>query len=546
MEDSEVGSHTSQHTPATPSIQGVAHTGDSSQHSTPNNKPHPTNTHPHAPSVPHHPPQNSQHTPPNPPQNYNHPQYYINQEIPYAYQQPCYSKVDLGRALQELISKGRAKKRKRARSPNRDESDSQDSSYGYDSDSGSESYDSESTQDSHNPRQAFPYNGDMYLYWDRNEHHYIDPTKIRWGGQVFTVKWHPEVRAFCLVKETPSESTFIAPQLGHQYIMDCLKLENKSDATPGPHRKYFDTTFGTDLGVFKLLTLIKDKEVEINHLLVADEVNGVTTAMDKIPNDIFKTISIANFSEGWTLSSNSFLDWAKDELLSPEDAAIAMGLDYTPRVSSSILKDELNARNELVHFLSGLRLLELFSSKLEDSSMSTTLQTISQYFLPTLKKLVITWMASKILVRRKFLNNKKSPGGSQLLKGSLWCSKIFPEDIINSLKSKGAQRPIAPMIFGPSTSYSSSDFYSRKRRRREDKNKFNKRRRNQYRSEYTDARHSSPPYSQGTSKYRKERSTKKVRRSAPKPKKEEGPTESKSFKKGNKSSKSSAGRYKKK
>ena len=88
----------------------------------------------------------------------------------------------MGRALQELISKGRAKKRKRARSPNRDESDSQDSSYGYDSDSGSESYDSESTQDSHNPRQAFPYNGDMYLYWDRNEHHYIDPTKIRWGG----------------------------------------------------------------------------------------------------------------------------------------------------------------------------------------------------------------------------------------------------------------------------------------------------------------------------------------------------------------------------
>ena len=142
-------------------------------------------------------------------------------------------------------------------------------------------------------------------------------------------------KAFCLLKEPSSDTEFISPHLGHQNIMESLNLDNRSNIPSTSNRKCFEATFGQDSALFKLLSLIKNKEPEINHLLVADEANNTNKAMDKIPDDLFKCLTTANFSAGWTFSSVSFLDWAKEEQLDVEQATIALELNFSAKVSNS-------------------------------------------------------------------------------------------------------------------------------------------------------------------------------------------------------------------
>ena len=269
--------------------------------------------------------------------------------------------------------------------------------------------------------------------------------------------------------------------------------------------------------------------------------------MEKIPNEIFKSVSMANFSTGWNFSSCSYLDWAKEEQLNVEQAAIALEFNFTVTVSSSALKEELKARTELVNYLSGLKLLELFSTKFEDKSKTSALLAISQHFLPMLKRLVIEWMISKISVRKIFLKNNSSTASSQLLKSSLWDNKIFPDEAINLLKDRGQQRSVASMIYGGSHS-SSFDPYSRqrKRRRKEEKSRFYKPKRTPHRSDYTDSAYSTSSYPQNRTRYKKDRDTKKHKKSTPRSKKEGSPSDSKVTAKGRKFSKSSTNRNKKK
>ena len=456
------------------------------------------------------------------------------------------TKAELSRALEKFVSESRGRKRKRSESASQGGSDTQESSH-YVSDSESDSYGSESSVKSQTTPPAFPYNGDTFVHWNPKEHHCIDTTKIRWGGEVYNVKWHPYIDAFCLLKEPSSDTGFISPQIGHQSIVECLKLDNTSNVPTSSSRKCLDTTFGPDLGMFKLLSIIKEKEKEINHLLVLDEANNTEKAMEKIPNEIFKSVSMANFSTGWNFSSCSYLDWAKEEQLNVEQAAIALEFNFTVTVSSSALKEELKARTELVNYLSGLKLLELFSTKFEDKSKTSALLAISQHFLPMLKRLVIEWMISKISVRKIFLKNNSSTASSQLLKSSLWDNKIFPDEAINLLKDRGQQRSVASMIYGGSHS-SSFDPYSRqrKRRRKEEKSRFYKPKRTPYHSDYTDSAYSTSSYPQNRTRYKKDRDTKKHKKSTPRSKKEGSPSDSKVTAKGRKFSQSSTNRNKKK
>ena len=453
------------------------------------------------------------------------------------------TKADLNKALHKF-AKTTGRKRKRSAS-SYSESDTQESSY-YGSDSESDSY-GPGNSDSHNHtnQSVFPYENEIYVLWNPNEHHYIDSTKIRWGGEVRSVKWHPmNNKAFCLLKEPSSDTEFISPQLGHQNIMDSLNLDNRSNIPSTSNRKCFDATFGQDSALFKLLSLIKNKEPEINHLLVADEANNTNKAMDKIPDDLFKCLTTANFSAGWTFSSVSFLDWAKEEQLDVEQATIALELNFPAKVSNSALKEELKARSELVNYLSGLKLIELFSTKLDDNSKASALLAIAQHFLPMLKRLVIEWMASKISVRSQFLNDTKSTASLQLLKSSLWDNKIFPEDAINTLKTRGYQRSIASMIYGAPSSHQDPYNRNKKRRRKEEKASSYKPRRASYRSDYTDsAYNSSYPHK---AKYKKDKDTRKYKKSSPRSKKEKSPSDSNTSNKSRKPPKSWAGKNKKK
>ena len=456
----------------------------------------------------------------------------------------CISKEELPCIIRDSIKKAFDNMHTpRRRAPKRKYdsfSDSQDSSSTYSSDSDSTSAQSESDPSlEKSPTRAFLYDGDTYIYWDDKIHEYLDTNRIRWEGEVVFVKWHPNKRdAFCLLKETPpTNPAFITPQLGHQYIMDSLHL-NKSNISPGPNRKCFDTTFGPDCGVFNLLNLIKDKEKEINHSLLLDDIKQAT---ERVPNDLFKTISMANFSEGWSFSTHSYSEWAKDEVLNVEEVSMALDLTYTAEVSSTVLKGELTARNELINFISGLRLLELFSASIEDKPKSLALIAISQHFLPTLKNLVINWMAAKMLVRKKVLKNSTKSAAKQLLKSSLWDKGIFPTDVINDLKEKGSQRSIFSMVYGkPFEKYPSEEYSKSVTRRRMNRPSRDRYRKEYSRSDYNSSYRGQSPSGFTKSKYKKDKNARKYKKSGDRSKKDEGPTVSKNAGKKRKTPKSSS------
>ena len=128
-------------------------------------------------------------------------------------------------------------------------------------------------------------------------------------------------------------------------------------------------------------------------------------------NPAFKPSSMVNFSSGWTLTGNNYLEWAKHKKkLKPLPFSKEIRLGFTPSIPAKYLDAECRTRAQLVDSISGLSMLDSLAKELKDNiAAHTAVEAILKHYLSLLGDVVLRWLTAKTDVRKIVLRGPKSP-----------------------------------------------------------------------------------------------------------------------------------------
>ena len=285
--------------------------------------------------------------------------------------------------------------------------------------------------------ESFLHDGDMYVFFNRNQHTMVesDSTRIFWGENLISVKWHPDSskKAFCKVSSTSKDSPYMEKGVSHDTLLNNLKITPHAGVNPGLRRRGFNSSLDPDSGLSLALDIIRSRDEPLMHHLIAD---NIVAAMKEIPDDAFDTSSMAIFS---TWPNGDYLDWAKGENLDLTKVAVPLDVVSTAKVNRDFQTDERDARALLVNNLTGLRATELFSENFKDElPKKTTALALAKLFLPNIKYFVIKWMSAKMRLRKEILHNQDNPLIRILLRSNMWDASIFPKEAFEELKNTKA------------------------------------------------------------------------------------------------------------
>ena len=287
--------------------------------------------------------------------------------------------------------------------------------------------------------------GETYIFFDPHLHTLIGENKVKMGNNIIDVKWHHEHhRAFAQIKKPVSrKSPYVDPEIGHQNLMSLLKLNPCASEAQIGRRKGFVTSLEKESGLALTLTEVKDSEREILRELI----EGNKDKLRKhFKDDAFKTVSMANLTSGWSITSSEYIEWAKLQPLDLTEMSDHLGLSLN-FVKKELLDEEKFSRCELVDFITGMCLMEkLHKLVRKDTNTYNVSLAISRHFMPTLKNLLINWMKAKVEIRKVILNGYSSSTAKQLLKSSLWDPDIFPLAEIEKIKLNGPEKNIGHLI----------------------------------------------------------------------------------------------------
>lgn len=421
-------------------------------------------------------------------------------------------------------SHSRSRTRKRNRSPSSEDDYSHNHSYQYDGNVysyESDSYDSEeSVSDDSGPKlntkesppqyvipvptggkceKVFQENDDTYMRFESNKHNHVDVNKILWNSVIYSVKWHPTKRAFCIIPNVvqPTEFLYGDPTVGHQSTVGLFDVQHNIKENPGQNRKCFDTKLNPSSGLSKYLQLM----ISSGSSILQGLYNGDEAAASKaIPNSPFATVSMANFAMGWPFET-TYIAWAKDINLSLTQAGSTLTMKEIPKVTTDFLNKERLTRSRLVDQFTSFKKLELLEEHFKHMpAVASAIRSIAQQFSLTLKELTITWMSAKMEVRKIIIQGEENLSSRrdnltsrQLLQSNMWDPNIFPQEIIDKLKQNGPDKDIGAMINPFHTAKRTVSFKNRSLQRKGYK-RYNKERRFERRYEDNQSR---PPFRDG-------------------------------------------------
>ena len=294
--------------------------------------------------------------------------------------------------------------------------------------------------------------GEFFVKYDEKTHKILDQNKILWDEEVIDIKWHPTKPAFCRLRKVtrPHECIYIDPEAGHQSVTGLFSLEHNITDTPFLNRKCFDTTLNSGSGLDKFLHIMMATQEAVLFNLCT---NNEAAAMKAIPDKVFETVSMANFTSGWPASS-TYIAWAKGINLCTKKAGLGLTMDREPIVHNDILDEEKLARSRVANLFTGFKMIELFAERFKsDPSISSAIMAIAQQFLPTLRDLTLAWMVSKMEVRKAILLGRSNLAARlenltvrQLLQSNMWDPNVFPQDILDRFSNDGPSKNISAMI----------------------------------------------------------------------------------------------------
>ena len=344
--------------------------------------------------------------------------------------------------------------------------------------------------------KVFIQNDETYVRFEANTHMAVDINKILWNSVIYTIKWHPTKRAFCIIPNVvqPTEFIYGNPTVGHQSSTGLFDVQHNIKENPGQNRKCFDTKLNPNSGLSKYLQLIISSGSSILQALY----NGDEAAASKaIPNSPFTTVSMANFATGWPFES-TYIAWANDISLNLRHAGSTLTMSEIPKVTKDILDKERLARSRLVDQFTSFKTLELLEEHFMNMpAVASAIRGIAQQFSLTLKELTITWMSAKMEVRKIIIQGEENLSSRrdnltsrQLLQSNMWDPNVFPQEIIDKLKQNGPDKDIGAMVNPFHTVRKAVSFKKRSYQRKGYK-RFNKDRR--FERRYEDNQ-SQPPF----------------------------------------------------
>ena len=294
--------------------------------------------------------------------------------------------------------------------------------------------------------ECFPFNGETYINFNPNKHTVIDSTKVSWGNDILHVKWFPggEKKAFCQIKTPPAVKTpYMDQNLAHNNLLSVLGLESWVGDNPGLKRKGFSTEFDHNNGLGQVIQLLKTNE----YALIQANLSGKEAEFSKaFPDADFSAPSMAIFTKGWFGSDKPYLEWAKGDNLSLDEAAQSLDIYSTTKISKVILEEERDARALLVNNFSALRSLEIFGGKLKDEANIATAQAIAKLFLPNIKPSYLNWLSAKMKIRKLILHGQDHAAARTLLLSNLWDPAIFSKESVEQIRKRGSQHDMRNIL----------------------------------------------------------------------------------------------------
>ena len=169
-------------------------------------------------------------------------------------------------------------------------------------------------------------NNTIYFYTDN---HRRVGNKVWFDGELRDVKWHRYIDAFSLINASSSENQFMSALQAHENLVSFFDATQDTSAKPGLARKCYRVPFDDSKGFGHALGLMqKESETLLHHLYTEDHKkfwNGFS-------NQVFKPASVVDFSSGWTLTNEKYMEWAKNEHLKTFPFSLQIQLNYTPFV----------------------------------------------------------------------------------------------------------------------------------------------------------------------------------------------------------------------
>ena len=286
---------------------------------------------------------------------------------------------------------------------------------------------------------CFTDGNETYVVFNPNFHQHVDnnPSQIFWNQDKISVKWHGgKTKAFCQInEETSSQAPYGTSKTAAQILRDNLGLSPVTDST-GFKKQALSTHFDPASGLGLALSIAQTTEEFLVHHLIAGDRNK---AMNSFKNVSFEAPTTTIFSSGWPKGNHHF-KWANGTKLDLTKAALLLRIDTTDSTKKSIftplLDKELETRTNLVNQITGLRALELFSDKFnETDNKKSTVLAIAKTFIPVLKTLLVDWMEAKLKLRKAVLHNQDTEAVRILLRADMWSPSLFSDSSIEEIKN---------------------------------------------------------------------------------------------------------------
>ena len=324
--------------------------------------------------------------------------------------------------------------RKRARSPSSTSQESSDSSKSdtttdTDQRSVSRSPSPHTSQQTKMGGEKDYFNEGSTIYFYTNNHRVVGKNKVWFNDELKDVKWHNSVNAFSLLKATSSsEAPFMSSTQAHETLVSFFKTTQDPSEKPGLDRKSYRLHFDDNSELAKALRLIQESTPEALHKLYTAHTEKYWKTFS---TPTFKTPSMVNFTSGWSLTGNNYLEWAKHDELKPLPFSDSINLHYVPFIPKLYLEEEAKTRTNLVDSITGLSMLYSLAKELESNvTAHTAVEAISRHYLPQLCENSLRWTFAKTDVRKIILQGSKAPQAIKLLKSNMWEPNIFATDAV--------------------------------------------------------------------------------------------------------------------
>ena len=254
-----------------------------------------------------------------------------------------------------------------------------------------------------------------------------------------------------------NEVPYMPATQAHESLVSFFKATQDPAEKPGLERKSYQRHFDDNSGLARALRLIVQGTSDAMHHLHTEEFESFWKTFS---NAEFKPSSMVNFSSGWTITGDNYLEWAKFKKLDPLPFSKEVRLGFTPYIPGRFLEAECKARAQVVDSISGLSMLDSLAKEFKDNAAAhSAVEAISKHFSSLLGDTVLRWIAAKTDVRKIVLQGSQCAYAIDLLQSNMWEPTIFANDAVKSLIENNIPR--IQMADRLEVSEATSRFYQR-------------------------------------------------------------------------------------